>query len=143
MTREEILNKLVELLGNIKTANGYNTDVKIVLRRNILPDELDAFELPSISVVDGVERRTYEGRRGIGTFNIFLRCWVRDEENTSTPMNALLSDIEKLVYENSTLDGLLPSRVKIIEVSTDEGWLFPYGYLEVILEVTIYYDFVC
>ena len=143
MTREEILNKLVELLSNIKTSNGYHTDVKTVLRRNILPDELDVFELPSISVVDGVERRIYEGRRGIGTFNIFLRCWVRDEDNTSTPMNALLSDIEKLVYENSTLDGLLPSRVKIIEVSTDEGWLFPYGYLEVILEVTIYYDFIC
>ena len=136
--RENILNYLENKLKEITTDNGYNTDVKTVTRKQLNVPTLDVFEFPCICIADGDETREYFGQRVLHHFNVILKCWVYDENNVSTKINLLLEDITNLIANDLFLGNNSDQAVFILNVETDEGYLFPFGFMELTIKTTKY-----
>lgn len=143
LERENILNKLVDMLSTITETNGYPITVQTVTRKLLAPDMFDVSELPAICVNDGREERIYHDPRVIHNFYVLLRCWIYNEENTSTDLNTLLQAITDCLLQDPYLGNLIQDRVRIVDVTTDSGILQPFGLLEITLKTTFYRQEVC
>jgi len=129
--RENILNYLKDKVLEITEDNGYPITIRTSTRQYKPYDLYEPFELPAIHVVDGTERRTYEGKRVLHHFNVILRVVVYDEEHVSSDLNKVIDSITRLLEEDLFLGGNVILPIYIDSVETDEGWLAPYAMCDV------------
>lgn len=139
--RSAIVNALVDVLKGINgrapyTSNLYSRNVTNKLK---FWDEVKDF--PFICVVAGTETREYLPSNFIwGNLNISLKLYVRGQDSSEL-LEALISDVEKVVGANEnlpiTLNGAPSTTAEILVTSivTDEGLLDPYGVGEINLQV--------
>jgi len=135
--RTRIGNRLVSILSDISTSNGYNTDIIEVARRLKFIDEIEYF--PSIYLVAASEGRNYLPDYSEERNIIYLiRAYVQDEDSDAI-LNDLIEDIEVAIrndFKSSRLTNLV-TNIIITEITTDEGLLNPEGVAEIVVAATI------
>lgn len=127
--REDIINYILNLINDFPEVNTVTRVVKSF-------DALSTSELPQITVIDGEEIRNYEGPRMIAAFQVHLRI-IDDRSNVnkvSTFLNDLISQIEKRIENDPYLGGHSAFPIRIIRIDTDEGWMFPFMFANIVLE---------
>jgi len=139
--RRNIVNFLVTQLKLIDSDTStfdssytYNFDLSTnVFRKLKFIDEVNDF--PSIYINAGAEIRNYE-THGLTTANlpIIIRCYIKQEE-AQDGLEDIIDDIEHVIYgiDNQADKGIL--QITILNISTDEGLIEPYGIGEVSLNV--------
>ena len=139
--RRNIVNFLVTQLKLINSDTStfdssytYNFDLSTnVFRQLKFIDEVNDF--PSIYISAGVETRNYE-THGLTTANlpIIIRCYIKQEE-AQDGLENIIDDVEHVIYgiDNQADKGIL--QITILNISTDEGLIEPYGIGEVSLNV--------
>lgn len=135
--RETILDRLKTLFQGITTSAGYRTTVRTVTRIYKYFEDIDKAQMPCITISDGIETRTYPGKRVVHNFTVMLKIYLYDTTQVSTKLNSLLKDIEEIIATDITLNNAC-GEMKIISIDTDEGFLDPYAIAEISLSV-IYY----
>lgn len=133
--REQIADQIVTVLGNISTANGYQTDVKAVSRRPLLDSDINGF--PTLIVLFPLETKE---RRATNLYRCELRftigAWVDDNNDVPQQANAIIADIEKALITNQTLGGLVDTtEIETIEKyraapGSPHGFVIVEGYCE-------------
>jgi hypothetical protein len=139
--RVNIVEALTEKLKDIDGSGAYLTDVN----SNVHPrlkfwDEVTEF--PAIHLNAGAETREYQGGGYKDRYlTITIRCYVY-EEDAQAVLNALMEDVETVIENCSRLSytdrqnkTYFTQQLTVINISTDEGVLEPYGVGEMIVEV--------
>jgi hypothetical protein len=140
--RTEIVNYLVERLKSINgdvspydTSYQFNTNVfNNVYRKIKYLDEVNDF--PSLYLSAGTEIRNFESQSlTVATLSIIIRAYVYGEDNSQTAADALVDDIEHVIYAigDEPEKGILD--ITIESITQDEGLAAPYGIAEVELSV--------
>lgn len=136
---------IVEALANqLKRINGSGAFL-VDVNENVHPrlkfwDEVTEF--PAIHLNAGTETREYQGGGYKDRFlTITVRCYV-NEENAQEALNALMEDVETVIEESSRLQytdrqnkTYFTHQMTVVNITTDEGVLEPYGVGEMLVEV--------
>lgn len=142
--RTEIINFLIVELKKIDgNVSPYNTSYQFnhnlfnnVYRKLKFLDEVNDF--PSIYLSAGTEIRNFQSENlTVATLNVIIRAYVYGEDNSQTAADALVEDIEHIIYSigDEPEKGILD--ITIDNISADEGLAHPYGIAE--LELSIVY----
>lgn len=127
--REEIVRYIVELLTN-------NVKDLTTVTRVVRPlDAISTAELPMAVVIDGDETRDYQGARMIAHFQVHIRL-IDDRSQfnkTSTFLNNLIYKVESLLENDPYLGGKSAFPVEILRIETDEGWLYPFTFANIVV----------
>ncbi len=128
---------IVQYITNLLTEN---INELTTVTRVVRPlDAISPAELPMAIVIDGDESRDYQGARMIATFQVHIRL-IDDRSQfnkTSTFLNSLISNIENLLGKDPYLGGNSAFPVRIFRIETDEGWLYPFTFANIV--VSTYY----
>ena len=129
--RNKIINYFVEKLSTIDELSKVTTLVKPL-------DALSTTELPMVIIIDGDETREYSGARMLAYFDVHLRIIDDRSNHHKEPffVNQLISKIEKLLEEDPYLGGLSVAPIEIDRIETDEGWLYPFTFANIVVKTT-------
>ena len=124
----------------------YNLKDYIVVLKNIVPEELSNAQFPAAYVQTGDETREMlslgdvgTGKRQ-GTIDFLIVGFVKGTTaNIDTLRNQLIEVIEETLDADITRNGNALN-TQVIEANTDEGVLFPYGGIRIVVRVL--YEFV-
>lgn len=137
--RRNIVDALVSELKKIDGTGKFKTNIfSNCIGRHKFWDECTDF--PTVCVVDGQEQREYlPGGFKWGYLGISIKLYVKAEE-PSEPLQDLISDIELVIDNSTTLAyGLMPGQqtaeIRVTSIVTDEGLLAPYGIGEININV--------
>lgn len=124
----KILDAILARIPVIKTANGYNYDIKEYGREFKTHAEVKLF--PALFVADAVERREVQTGMYEVQLSVFIYGWVSSPDRR-TAVRKLAQDIEKMVYVDETWGGLAEF-THVIGTQTDRSLFFnaPIGWLE-------------
>jgi hypothetical protein len=138
--RESIANNMITVLTAVTTP----IVLKKVTREPFNVDELSEQQYPAIFIQSGNEQRTDETmtsssitRQASADF-IIIGFVKGTDTNIDTKRNELISTIEKAL-ENDRSRGGFAKRTEIVEVTTDEGTLYPIGGIRVVVRVMYQY----
>jgi hypothetical protein len=138
--RENIANNIITVLTAVITP----ITLKKVTREPFSVDELSEQQYPAVFVQSGNEQRTDETmtsssitRQASADF-IIIGFVKGTDTNIDTKRNELISTIEKTL-ENDRSRGGYAKRTEIVEVTTDEGTLYPVGGIRVVVRVMYQY----
>ena len=138
--RENIANNIITVL----TAVTSPITLKKVTREPFSVDELSEQQYPAIFVQSGNEQRTDETmtsssvtRQASADF-IIIGFVKGTDTNIDTKRNELISTIETTLESDRSRGGYA-KRTEIVEVTTDEGTLYPVGGIRVVVRVMYQY----
>lgn len=140
--REDIAANIITVLDAVTSP----IELKKITREPFKPEELADPQFPAIYISTGDEVRedfalgdTAAGKRS-GTIDYILVGYVKGTEtNLDTKRNQLIEVIEETLDADRTRNGNA-LETKIIEVSSDEGTLYPLGGVRIV--VRVFYEFV-
>ena len=137
--RENIANNIITVL----TAVTSPITLKKVTREPFSVDELSEQQYPAVFVQSGNELRTDETMTSTtvtrqASADFIIVGFVKGGTNIDTKRNELISTIETALESDRSRGGYA-KRTEIVEVSTDEGTLFPIGGIRVIVRVMYQY----
>ena len=142
--RTEIVDFLVTSLKNIDgAASNYNASYTFtqnlfnnVFRKIKFLDEVNDF--PALYLSAGTEIRDFNSLSlTVATLDVTIRAYVYGEDSSQSLADALVQDIEHVIYSlgDNPEKGILD--ITIDSISIDEGLATPYGLAEV--ELTVVY----
>jgi hypothetical protein len=138
--RETIANNIITVLTAVTTP----ITLKKITREPFNIDELSEQQYPAIYIQSGNEQRTDETmtsttitRQASADF-VIVGFVKGSDTNIDSKRNELISTIEKTL-ENDRSRGGVAKRTEIVEVTTDEGALFPVGGIRVVVRVMYQY----
>jgi len=136
--REQIMAKVETVLEAVAIGNGYNNNLTGRVSR-LFKHWGECNSFPQVFIIDAEERKTI-GPNNLVSCELDTIIWGYEKHSQApyTQMNALLQDVEKALCANPTLDALAIDTIPGT-VSTDEGWLLPYGIFQ--FTVTIIYRY--
>lgn len=137
--RENIANNIVTVL----TAVSSPITLKKITREPFNVDELSEQQYPAIFIQSGNELRTDETMTSTSvtrqaSADFVIVGFVKGGDNIDTKRNELISTIETALESDRSRGGYA-KRTEIVEVSTDEGTLFPIGGIRVVVRVMYQY----
>jgi len=140
--RENIAANIITVLDAVTSP----IELKKITREPFEPEQLADPQFPAIYISTGDEIRedfalgdTAAGKRS-GTIDYVLVGYVKGTEtNLDTKRNQLIEVIEETLDADRTRGGNA-LETKIIEVSSDEGTLYPLGGIRIV--VRVFYEFV-
>jgi predicted nucleotide-binding protein len=130
--RTSIVKALSEKFKEIDGTGQYKTN----LFQNSFPklkfwDEVQDF--PCVYMHPGQETRDYlPSNFTWGMLNVCVKVYVRSEDNAQELLEELLDDLELCIDLDNNLE---TTEILILNITTDEGLLAPYGVGEINLEV--------
>lgn len=139
--RARIRDAVVELLRENLNGSTYKTNLygKNISKRLKFWDEVNDY--PYIAVVPGAEEREYlPASFKWGFLTVSLKIYIRDEKDTISRMEEVLSDLENIVDLNYRLlydeeKNQYTEDIRVSSITTDEGLLHPIGAAELDLIV--------
>ena len=140
--REDIAANIITVLDAVTSP----IELKKITREPFEPEQLADPQFPAIYISTGDEVRedytlgdTAAGKRS-GTIDYVLVGYVKGTEtNLDTKRNQLIEVIEETLDADRTRSGNA-LETKIVEVSSDEGTLYPLGGIRIV--VRVFYEFV-
>ena len=140
--REDIAANIITVLDAVTSP----IELKKITREPFEPEQLADPQFPALYISTGDEVRedfslgdTAAGKRS-GTIDYVLVGYVKGTEtNLDTKRNQLIEVIEETLDADRTRSGNA-LETKIIEVSSDEGTLYPLGGVRIV--VRVFYEFV-
>jgi hypothetical protein len=137
--RENIASNIVTVL----TAVSSPITLKKITREPFNVDELSEQQYPAIFIQSGNELRTDETMTSTSvtrqaSADFVIVGFVKGGDNIDTKRNELISTIETALESDRSRGGYA-KRTEIVEVSTDEGTLFPIGGIRVVVRVMYQY----
>lgn len=137
--RENIASNIVTVL----TAVSSPITLKKITREPFNVDELSEQQYPAIFIQSGNELRTDETMTSTtvtrqASADFVIVGFVKGGDNIDTKRNELISTIETALESDRSRGGYA-KRTEIVEVSTDEGTLFPIGGIRVVVRVMYQY----
>ena len=140
--REEIAGDIITKLDAVTSP----IELKLIKREPFEPEELSNAQFPAAYVQTGDETREMlslgdvgTGKRS-GTIDFLIVGFVKGtDSNIDTLRNQLIEVIEETLDADITRNGNALN-TQIIEANTDEGVLFPYGGIRIVVRVL--YEFV-
>lgn len=140
--REDIAANIITVLDAVTSP----IELKKITREPFEPEQLADPQFPAIYISTGDEIRedfalgdTAAGKRS-GTIDYVLVGYVKGTEtNLDTKRNQLIEVIEETLDADRTRGGNA-LETKIVEVSSDEGTLYPLGGIRIV--VRVFYEFV-
>ena len=140
--REDIAANIITVLDAVTSP----IELKKITREPFEPEQLADPQFPALYISTGDEVRedfslgdTAAGKRS-GTIDYLLVGYVKGTEtNLDTKRNQLIEVIEETLDADRTRSGNA-LETKIVEVSSDEGTLYPLGGVRIV--VRVFYEFV-
>ncbi len=140
--REDIAANIITVLDAVTSP----IELKKITREPFEPEQLADPQFPALYISTGDEVRedfslgdTAAGKRS-GTIDYVLVGYVKGTEtNLDTKRNQLIEVIEETLDTDRTRSGNA-LETKIVEVSSDEGTLYPLGGVRIV--VRVFYEFV-
>tara|TARA_A100001201_G_scaffold75865_1_gene68587 strand:+ start:268 stop:711 length:444 start_codon:yes stop_codon:yes gene_type:complete len=140
--REDIAGDIITKLDAVTSP----IELKLIKREPFQPEELSNAQFPAAYVQTGDETREMlslgdvgTGKRS-GTIDFLIVGFVKGtDSNIDTLRNQLIEVIEETLDADITRNGNALN-TQIIEANTDEGVLFPYGGIRIVVRVL--YEFV-
>ena len=140
--REDIAANIITTLDAVTSP----IELKKITREPFKPEELADPQFPALYITTGDEVRedfalgdTAAGKRS-GTIDYVLIGYVKGSDtNLDTKRNQLIEVIEETLDADRTRGGNA-LETKVIEVSSDEGTLYPLGGIRIV--VRVFYEFV-
>jgi hypothetical protein len=140
--REDIAANIITVLDAVVSP----IELKKITREPFEPEQLADPQFPAIYISTGDEIRedfalgdTAAGKRS-GTIDYVLVGYVKGTEiNLDTKRNQLIEVVEETLDADRTRGGNA-KETKIVEVSSDEGTLYPLGGVRIV--VRVFYEFV-
>ena len=137
--RENIANNIITTLSGISSP----ITLKKITREPFSVDELSEQQYPAVFVQSGNELRTDETMTSTtvtrqASADFVIVGFVKGGTNIDTKRNELISTIETALESDRSRGGYA-KRTEIVEVSTDEGTLFPIGGIRVVVRVMYQY----
>ena len=140
--RENIAGDIITKLDAVSSP----IELKLIKREPFKPEELSNAQFPSAFIQTGDETREMltlgdvgSGKRQ-GTIDFVIVGFVKGtDSNIDTLRNQLIEVVEETLDNDITRDGNA-LHTQIVEASTDEGELFPYGGVRIVVRVL--YEFV-
>lgn len=140
--REDIAANIITTLDAVTSP----IELKKITREPFEPEQLADPQFPAIYISTGDEVRedfalgdTAAGKRS-GTIDYVLVGYVKGTEtNLDTKRNQLIEVVEETLDADRTRGGNA-KETKIVEVSSDEGTLYPLGGVRIV--VRVFYEFV-
>ena len=137
--RENIANNIITVLDAVTSP----IELKKITREPFSVDELSEQQYPAIFVQSGNEFRTDETMTSTtvtrqASADFIIVGFVKGGTNIDTKRNELISTIETALESDRSRGGYA-KRTEIVEVSTDEGTLFPIGGIRVVVRVMYQY----
>ena len=140
--REDIAANIITVLDAVTSP----IELKKITREPFEPEQLADPQFPALYISTGDEVRedfslgdTAAGKRS-GTIDYVLVGYVKGTEtNLDTKRNQLIEVIEETLDADRTRSGNA-LETKIVEVSSDEGTLYPLGGVRIV--VRVFYEFV-
>ena len=140
--REDIAANIITTLDAVTSP----IEFKKITREPFTPEELSEMQLPAIYIVSGDETRAdfalgdYAAGKRSGTIDYVIVGYVKGTDiNIDTKRNQLIEVIEETLDTDRTRGGNA-KETKILEVSSDEGTLYPLGGVRIV--VRVFYEFV-
>ena len=139
-TRNTILDGFVTVLGNIKTANGFNYTISNIKRKFLYYDNV--FDFPALLVLGAGEE--FEDELGDSTaskMTLRITGYIKDVDTPEESLCNLIQDVLKCI-DNDTYNpykkGMRP-----LNIETDEGMIHDLasGIAMFILSIEIFYVF--
>ena len=139
--RSSIAKGLKDVLKDISTLNGYQSNVHPNNVHTTLKFWDEVSDFPSICIVPGSEAREYHpaGFKW-GFLHISIKLYVKLEDPLEQ-LEKLIEDVELAISSNEVIEyesGKATTEILIDSITTDEGLLAPYGVGEV--NITVRYD---
>ena len=138
--RESIANNIITVLDAVTSP----IELKKITREPFSVDELSEQQYPAVFIQSGNEVRTDETmtsttvtRQAIADF-VIVGFDKGTDTNIDTKRNELISTIETTLESDRSRGGYA-KRTEIVEVTTDEGTLFPIGGIRVVVRVMYQY----
>jgi len=138
--RENIVSNIITVLDAVTSP----ITLKKITREPFSVDELTQQQYPAVFIQSGAETRTDETmtsttvtREGVADF-ILIGYVKGTDTNIDTKRNQLIEVIESNLESDRTRGGYA-KKTEIVEVSTDEGTLYPIGGIRVVVRVTYQY----
>ena len=137
--RENIANNIITVLDAVTSP----IELKKITREPFSVDELSEQQYPAIFVQSGNELRSDETMTSTtvtrqASADFIIVGFVKGGTNIDTKRNELISTIETALESDRSRGGYA-KRTEIVEVSTDEGTLFPIGGIRVVARVMYQY----
>lgn len=140
--REDIAGDIITKLDAVTSP----IELKLIKREPFEPEELSNAQFPSCYIQTGDETREMlslgevgTGKRS-GTIDFLIVGFVKGTtSNIDTLRNQLIEVVEETLDNDITRNGNALN-TQIIEANTDEGVLFPYGGVRIVVRVL--YEFV-
>lgn len=140
--REDIAANIITTLDAVTSP----IELKKITREPFKPEELADPQFPALYITTGDETREdfalgdYAAGKRSGTIDYVLVGYVKGSDtNLDTKRNQLIEVIEETLDTDRTRGGNA-KETKIIEVSSDEGTLYPLGGIRIV--VRVFYEFV-
>lgn len=138
--RKTILNYLRDTtLAVITTGNGYNTTIQSI-KRGIEPlDKLPDSSFPALYITttredrQNITRIDYQSR-----MRIAIECYVKrsnDVTGLQEDLDDVIEDVTIALEQDRLLGGNVAKNLEIMEVTTDDGDVLPFGAAVIIVEV--------
>lgn len=138
--RESIVTNIISVLDAVTSP----IELKKITREPFNVDELSEQQYPAIYIQSGNEQRTDETmtsttvtRQASADF-VIVGFVKGSDTNIDTKRNQLIEVIETALESDRSRGGYA-KRTEIVEVSTDEGALFPVGGIRVVVRVMYQY----
>ena len=137
--RENIANNIITVLDAVTSP----IELKKITREPFSVDELSEQQYPAIFVQSGNELRSDETMTSTtvtrqASADFVIVGFVKGGTNIDTKRNELIYTIETALESDRSRGGYA-KRTEIVEVSTDEGTLFPIGGIRVVVRVMYQY----
>ena len=137
--RENIANNIITVLDAVTSP----IELKKITREPFNVDELTQQQYPAIFIQSGNEIRSDQTMTSStitreASADFILVGFVKGGDNIDTKRNQLIEVIESTLESDRTRGGYA-KRTEIVEVSTDEGTLFPIGGIRVVVRVMYQY----
>lgn len=138
--RENIAANIISVLDAVTSP----IELKKITREPFNVDELTQQQYPAIFIQSGEETRTDQTMTSTtvtreATADFVIIGFVKGTDtNIDTKRNQLIEVIESTL-ENDRTRGGYAKRTEIVEVSTDEGTLYPIGGIRVVVRVMYQY----
>jgi hypothetical protein len=140
--RENIAANIITTLDAVTSP----IELKKITREPFKPEELADPQFPALYISTGDETREdfalgdYAAGKRSGTIDYVLVGYVKGTDtNLDTKRNQLIEVIEETLDTDRTRGGYA-KETKIVEVSSDEGTLYPLGGVRIV--VRVFYEFV-
>lgn len=140
--REDIAANIITTLDAVTSP----IELKKITREPFKPEELADPQFPALYITTGDETREdfalgdYATGKRSGTIDYVLVGYVKGSDtNLDTKRNQLIEVIEETLDTDRTRGGNA-KETKIVEVSSDEGTLYPLGGIRIV--VRVFYEFV-